>query len=88
MIDVAIIGAGQAGLATAYCLRQLGIDPVLIEAAPEIGTSWQGRYDSLKLFTPSQYSNLPGMPFPAPADHYPTKDEVADYLRTYAARFD
>lgn len=88
MIDVAIIGAGQAGLATAYCLRQLGIDPVLIEAAPEIGVSWRERYDSLKLFTPSQYSNLPGMPFPAPADHYPTKDEVADYLRAYAARFD
>ena len=88
MIDVAIIGAGQAGLATAYCLRQIGTNPVLIEAAPEIGTSWLERYDSLKLFTPSQYSNLPGMPFPARADHYPTKDEVADYLRAYAARFD
>ncbi len=88
VIDVVIIGAGQAGLAAAYCLKQLGIDPLLLDAAPEIGKSWRERYDSLKLFTPSQYSNLPGMPFPAPADHYPTKDEVADYLQVYATRFD
>lgn len=85
IVDLAIIGAGQAGLATAYCLKELGIDPLLLEAAPAIGTSWRNRYDSLKLFTPSQYSSLPGMRFPAPADHYPTKDEVADYLASYAS---
>jgi putative flavoprotein involved in K+ transport len=86
--DVAIVGAGQAGLAVAYCLKQRGIDPILVDAAPSIGTSWRERYDSLTLFTPSQYSNLPGMPFPAPADHYPSKDEVADYLERYASTFD
>jgi putative flavoprotein involved in K+ transport len=85
--DVAIIGAGQAGLAVAYCLKQRGIDPILVDAAPSIGTSWRERYDSLTLFTPAQYSNLPGMPFPAPADHYPSKDEVADYLERYARTF-
>jgi putative flavoprotein involved in K+ transport len=86
--DVVIIGAGQAGLATAHYLQQLGVNPLLLEAASTIGEVWRGRYDSLRLFTPSQYSNLPGLAFPAPADHYPTKDEVADYLRAYAAKFD
>jgi putative flavoprotein involved in K+ transport len=86
--DFVIIGAGQAGLATAYYLRQLGINPLLLEAASTIGEVWRGRYDSLRLFTPSQYSNLPSLAFPAPADHYPTKDEVADFLCAYAAKFD
>src|SRR6266568_3031822 len=31
---------------------------------------------------------LPGMPFPAGRTAYPTKDEMADYLETYAARFE
>ncbi len=87
MHDVVVIGAGQAGLATAYYLKQHGIDPLILEAAPEIGSVWRGRYDSLKLFTPSQYSNLPGLAFPAKPDHYPTKDEVADYLVSYAQHF-
>ena len=85
--DVVVIGAGQAGLATAYCLKQHGIDPLILEAAQEIGGVWRGRYDSLKLFTPSQYSNLPGLRFPSKPDHYPTKDEVADYLVSYAQHF-
>ena len=87
MINVAIIGAGQAGLATAFYLKQRGVAAVLFEGSPEVGTSWRKRYDSLKLFTLSQYSSLPGLPFPAPADHYPTKDEVADYLKCYSAHY-
>jgi putative flavoprotein involved in K+ transport len=87
-MSVAIIGAGQAGLATAYFLREKGLSPVIFEATDHLGAVWRSRYASLKLFTPSQYSNLPGMPFPAPKDHYPTKDEVADYLRDYAEKFD
>jgi putative flavoprotein involved in K+ transport len=49
---------------------------------------WRSRWDSLKLFTPAQYDALPGMAFPAPADTYPTKDSVADYLQAYVAAFD
>jgi putative flavoprotein involved in K+ transport len=59
-----------------------------VEAAPELGHTWRSRWDSLKLFTPAQYDALPGMAFPAPADTYPTKDPVADYLQAYAAAFD
>jgi putative flavoprotein involved in K+ transport len=40
------------------------------------------------LFTPAGYSNLPGLRFPAEANHYPTAVEVADYLEEYVDHFD
>jgi putative flavoprotein involved in K+ transport len=49
---------------------------------------WRSRWDSLRLFTPAQYSSLPGMAFPSPRDTYPSKDDVASYLQTYASEFD
>ena len=54
----------------------------------ELGNSWRTRWDSLRLFTPAQYDALPGMAFPAPADTYPGKEAVADFLRDYATAFD
>jgi putative flavoprotein involved in K+ transport len=87
-LDVIVIGAGQAGLATAYHLRRRGVRFLVVDAAHELGGSWRTRWDSLRLFTPAQYDGLPGMPFPAPADTHPTKDQVADYLAAYAARFE
>ena len=87
-LDVVIVGGSQAGLAMAWHLAQQGLRFVVLEAAPELGHSWRSRWDSLKLFTPAQYDALPGMAFPAPADTYPTKDPVADYLQAYAKAFD
>ena len=87
-LDVLVIGAGQAGLATAYHLQRHGLRFLVVDAAPAIGHAWRSRWDSLRLFSPAQYDGLPGLAFPAPADTYPTKDEVADYLETYATRFD
>lgn len=37
--------------------------------------------------TPARFDGLAGMPFPAPAHSFPTKDEMADYLEAYATRF-
>ncbi len=88
MVDVLVIGGGQAGLAMGYYLRRAGRDFVIVEGAPEIGASWSSRWDSLVLFTPTQFDNLPGLPFPGEVDTYPTKDQVAEYLKTYAATFD
>ncbi|MDQ4075635.1 MAG: NAD(P)/FAD-dependent oxidoreductase, partial [Chloroflexota bacterium] len=51
------------------------------------GDAWRKRWDSLRLFTPARYNGLVGMPFPAPPHYFPTKDEMADYLERYAARF-
>jgi putative flavoprotein involved in K+ transport len=87
-LDVVVVGGSQAGLAMAWHLQRQGLDFVVLEAGPELGHVWRSRWDSLKLFTPAQYDALPGMAFPAPADTYPTKDPVADYLQAYAAAFD
>ena len=86
-VGVAIIGGGQAGLATSYHLRQRGVDHLVLEAGARIGASWRNRWDSLRLFTPARYDGLPGMRFPAPANSFPTKDEMADYLESYVANF-
>src|SRR3954469_3922798 len=85
--DVIVIGAGQAGLALGHSLAARHADFLLLDAGPEIGSSWRNRWDSLTLFSPAQYDSLPGMPFPAPADTHPSKDEVADYLAGYARHF-
>jgi putative flavoprotein involved in K+ transport len=87
-LDVVVVGGSQAGLAMAWHLQRLGLAFVVLEAEPEVGHVWRSRWDSLKLFTPAQYDALPGMAFPAPADTYPTKDPVADYLQAYAKAFD
>jgi len=86
--EVVVIGGGQAGLATGYHLAKRGLPFVILDANERIGDSWRKRWDSLRLFTPARYDGLPGWPFPAPAWSFPTKDEMADYLEAYAARFD
>ena len=87
-LDVVIIGGSQAGLAVACYLRTFGFRFVLLDAEPGIGQVWKSRWDSLTLFTPAQYSGLPGMDFPAAHDAYPSKDEVVAYLQSYASTFD
>ena len=86
--DVVVIGASQAGLAIGYHLAQRGVRFVILDAGSEIGQVWRSRWDSLRLFTPAQYSGLPRMPFPAPKDTYPSKDDVVSYLRSYVPAFD
>jgi putative flavoprotein involved in K+ transport len=85
--DVVVIGGGQAGLSVGYHLQQRGRDFVVLDTNERVGDAWRKRWDSLRLFTPARYDGLPGMSFPAPARRYPTKDEMADYLGAYTARF-
>jgi putative flavoprotein involved in K+ transport len=86
--DTVIIGGGQAGLATGYHLAMRGLPFVILDANERIGDAWRKRWDSLRLFTPARYDGLQGWRFPAPALSFPTKDEMADYLEAYAARFE
>jgi putative flavoprotein involved in K+ transport len=86
-LDVLVIGGGQAGLAMGYHLQQTRLRYRIVERNERLGESWRTRFDSLTLFTPRAYSALPGMPVPGDPDGYPTRDEIADYLETYAARF-
>ena len=88
VLDVLVIGAGQAGLALGYQLTQTGQEFLLVDKHDRLGESWRQRFDSLTLFTPRSYSALPGLPVPGDPDGYPTKDEIADYLKTYANHFD
>jgi len=82
-----VIGGGQAGLATGYFLTQRGNSFTILDENKRTGEVWRSRWDNLRLFTPSKYNGLPGMPFPKPDFYFPTKDEVADYLEAYAGRF-
>jgi putative flavoprotein involved in K+ transport len=86
--ETVIVGGGQAGLATGYHLARRGRPFVILDAGRRVGDPWRGRWDSLRLFTPARYSGLPGWGFPADAWHYPTREEAADYLEAYAARFE
>jgi len=85
--DVIVVGAGQAGLAAGHFLARTGLRFALLEAGEAIGHSWRNRWDSLRLFTPARYNALPGMAFPGPRYSLPGKDDVADYLASYARRF-
>jgi putative flavoprotein involved in K+ transport len=86
--ETVIVGGGQAGLATGYHLARRGRPFVILDAGRRVGDPWRARWDSLRLYTPARYSRLPGWDFPAAAWHYPARDEVADYLEAYAARFE
>src|ERR687887_2465381 len=86
--DVAVVGAGQAGLAMGYFLAREGHRFVLLERSADVGPAWRERWDSLTLFTPRRYSALPGLPFPGDPDGYPIRDEVIVYLERYAETFD
>ncbi len=88
MLEFIIVGAAQAGLAMAYYLKEQEKDFLIVDKESEIGASWLNRWDSLTLFTPSEFNNMPGMKFPAKKGHYPSKTEVAKYFKDYVEEFD
>ena len=87
-IETVVIGAGQAGLSTGFHLQKRGRAFVILDAGTRVGDQWRQQWDSLKLYSPTRYDSLPGMKFPGEPWSFPTKDEVADYLEQYAARFE
>jgi putative flavoprotein involved in K+ transport len=86
-IETVVIGGGQAGLSVGHHLARRGRPFLILDANQRIGDAWRRRWDSLRLFTPARYDALAGLPLPAPAHSFPGKDQVADYLEAYAARF-
>ena len=86
-LPVAVVGGGQAGLATGYYLERAGVQFTILDRHARIGDSWRRRWSSLKLFTPARIDGLPGMRFPAPADEHPSRDAMAAFLEDYARRF-
>ena len=82
-----VIGGGQAGLVAGYHLQQRKVPFVILDANDNIGDAWRNRWDSLRLFTPARYIDLPGLPYPGRRDSFPTKEQMANYLEVYAKRF-
>lgn len=94
-MQVAVIGGGQAGLATGFYLRRAGLVPgkdfVIIDAAQQPGGAWPQTWEGLRLFSPSSFSSLPGWMMPAwnDARHgFPPRQHVIDYLSAYEQRYD
>jgi putative flavoprotein involved in K+ transport len=87
-VETLVIGGGQAGLAMGYQLSQRDLTYRIIDANERVGDAWRNRWDSLRLFTPNRLNRLPGMRFPGFRWGFPSKDEWADYLESYARKFD
>jgi putative flavoprotein involved in K+ transport len=87
-VDTVVIGAGQAGLAAGYHLARRGREFVILDAYERVGDNWRCHWDSLRLYSPARMASLPGMRFPAAPMSYPTKDDMADFLESYATAFE
>jgi putative flavoprotein involved in K+ transport len=82
-LEIAIVGGGSAGLATAALLRRHGLSPVVLEAGPEPGAAWRDRYDRLRLHTPRLLSGLPGLRIPRRYGRWVARDDLIRYFRDY-----
>lgn len=81
--EIAIVGGGSAGLATAALLRRQGLVPLVLEAGPEPGAAWRARYDRLRLHTPRLLSGLPGHRIPRRYGRWVARDDLIEYFREY-----
>ena len=82
--EVAVVGAGPAGLATAALLRRRGVRAVVFDRADRVGSSWAERYDSLRLNTVRWMSDLPGLRMGRSSGRWVGRDDLVDYFERYA----
>lgn len=85
--DVIVIGGGQSGLAVGYYLRRSGLSYVILDQNQQGGGAWIHTWKSLRLFSPAQWSSLPGMIMAGGSDYYPTRDETIEYLKSYESKY-
>ncbi|KAJ6413261.1 hypothetical protein OIU84_006121 [Salix udensis] len=87
-IDVVIVGAGPAGLATSACLNRLSIPNIVLEREDCYASLWQKRaYDRLKLHLAKEYCQLPFMAFPSESPTFVPRRGFIDYLHSYVSHF-
>jgi thioredoxin reductase len=90
--DVVVIGAGQAGLSSAYHLNKRGLEPgrgfVVLDGSPRAGGAWQFRWPSLKLSTVNRIHDLPGMPFSEAVDTDAAEVEASVAVPQYFAAYE
>lgn len=91
-VDVVVIGAGQAGLSTAWALARQGFQPetgfVVLDADERPGGAWQHRWPSLTVARTHRVHDLPGLPFPQVPDETAAADAVPAYFAEYERRFE
>ena len=85
--DVIVIGGGQSGLAMGYYLRRSGQSYIILDNQNEAGGAWLHTWRSLRLFSPAQWSSLPGMIMTGGGDYYPTRDATIEYLKFYETKY-
>jgi cation diffusion facilitator CzcD-associated flavoprotein CzcO len=85
--DVVVVGGGQSALAMGYYLRRTGLTYVVLDDARSAGGAWRHTWPSLRLFSPAQWSSLPGRLMPGGTSYYPTRDDALSYLTDYEARY-
>lgn len=83
-VDAAVVGGGQAGLATSRELTERGVEHVVLERG-RIGQTWRDRWDTFCLVTPNWTVQLPGRPYDGDApDGFMPRDDIVAYLERYA----
>lgn len=87
MVDVVVIGAGQAGLATGYYLAREGLSFAILDNNEEPGGAWRHGWQSLRAFSPASWTSLPGWMMSGGQEKFPTRDEVVEYLGAYEERY-
>ncbi|GAB5492302.1 MAG: hypothetical protein Phog2KO_25170 [Phototrophicaceae bacterium] len=83
--DVFVIGAGPAGIATAYALQKANISYKVIDRTEQIGNTWANLYPSLTLNTSRYFSHMPEKPFPTEYGIFPSAKQYHDYLLEFVA---
>jgi cation diffusion facilitator CzcD-associated flavoprotein CzcO len=84
-LDVVVVGAGQAGLATSHELAEQGVSHVVLERG-KVGQTWRGRWQSFCLVTPNWSMQLPGRPYDGEdPDAFDPRDEIVAFLERYAS---
>ncbi len=84
-VEAVVVGAGPGGLAAAAALLARGVETLVVDRSPHVGSSWRTHYDRLRLHTPRRWSGLPGHPIPRRFGRWVARDDVVRYLEEYAA---
>jgi cation diffusion facilitator CzcD-associated flavoprotein CzcO len=87
-VDVVVVGAGQAGLSSAYHLHRSGLSSVVLDDADGPGGAWRHRWPTLRLDTVHRIHDLPGMPLPSHADGDSAAEVMTRYFAAYERAFD
>src|SRR5512132_11169 len=82
--QVVVVGAGQGGISTALALKDVGVQPLVLDRADRLAAAWRDRYDRLRLNSCRWFSHLPDRRYPNGTPLFPGRDDVIAHLERYA----